>query len=95
MEREACVCDHGLEISDLCAEIIIIITSYVFSFRMVFLLEGSTRFFTDKRNQLNTRLRKTYDVATLTPLPPLLYFSTTYALVRGDYYLLQIFYFHF
>ena len=24
MEREACVCDHGLERSDLCAEIIII-----------------------------------------------------------------------
>ena len=23
MEREACVCDHGLERSDLCAEIII------------------------------------------------------------------------
>ena len=26
MEREACVCDHGLERSDLCAEAIIIIT---------------------------------------------------------------------
>ena len=25
MEREACICDHGLERSDLCAEIIIII----------------------------------------------------------------------
>ena len=25
MEREACVCDHRLERSDLCAEIIIII----------------------------------------------------------------------
>ena len=25
MEREACVCDHGLERSDVCAEIIIII----------------------------------------------------------------------
>ena len=25
MEREACVCDHGIERSDLCAEIIIII----------------------------------------------------------------------
>ena len=25
MEREACVCNHGLERSDLCAEIIIII----------------------------------------------------------------------
>ena len=25
MEREACVCDHGSERSDLCAEIIIII----------------------------------------------------------------------
>ena len=25
MEREACVCDHGFEKSDLCAEIIIII----------------------------------------------------------------------
>ena len=25
MEREACVCDHGFEGSDLCAEIIIII----------------------------------------------------------------------
>ena len=27
MEREACVCDHGFERSDLCAEIIIIIIS--------------------------------------------------------------------
>ena len=27
MEREACVCDHGYERSDLCAEIIIIITA--------------------------------------------------------------------
>ena len=26
MEREACVCDHGYERSDLCAEIIIIIS---------------------------------------------------------------------
>ena len=25
MEREACVCDHGFERSDLCAETIIII----------------------------------------------------------------------
>ena len=25
MEREACVCDHGFERSDLCAEIIIIV----------------------------------------------------------------------
>ena len=25
MQREACVCDHGFERSDLCAEIIIII----------------------------------------------------------------------
>ena len=24
MEREACVCDHGFERSDLCAEIIIL-----------------------------------------------------------------------
>ena len=29
MEREACVCDHGYERSDLCAEIIIIIISMV------------------------------------------------------------------
>ena len=28
MEREACVCDHGFERSDLCAEIIIIIIIY-------------------------------------------------------------------
>ena len=25
MEREACVCDHGFERSDLCAEIIILL----------------------------------------------------------------------
>ena len=30
MEREACVCDHGLERSDLCAEIIIIIFLFLF-----------------------------------------------------------------
>ena len=29
MEREACVCDHGFERSDLCAEIIIIIICYM------------------------------------------------------------------
>ena len=27
MEREACVCDHGFERSDLCAEIILIINN--------------------------------------------------------------------
>ena len=31
MEREACVCDHGYERSDLCAEIIIIIIEYLVS----------------------------------------------------------------
>ena len=30
MEREACVCDHGYERSDLCAEIIIIIIIYIY-----------------------------------------------------------------
>ena len=30
MEREACVCDHGYERSDLCAEIIIITYYMVF-----------------------------------------------------------------
>ena len=30
MEREACVCDHGFERSDLCAEIIIIIIISVY-----------------------------------------------------------------
>ena len=30
MEREACVCDHGYERSDLCAEIIIIIINEFF-----------------------------------------------------------------
>ena len=28
MEREACVCDHGFERSDLCAEIVIITISH-------------------------------------------------------------------
>ena len=32
MEREACVCDHGFERSDLCAEIIIIIITQKFDF---------------------------------------------------------------
>ena len=31
MEREACVCDHGFERSDLCAEIIIIIMTIFIS----------------------------------------------------------------
>ena len=31
MEREACVCDHGYERSDLCAEIIIIIIIIIIS----------------------------------------------------------------
>ena len=33
MEREACVCDHGFERSDLCAEIIKIIIILIYSFR--------------------------------------------------------------
>ena len=32
MERKACVCDHGFERSDLCAEIIIIIITGIFYF---------------------------------------------------------------
>ena len=30
MEREACVCDHGFERSDLCVEIIIIIIIFIY-----------------------------------------------------------------
>ena len=33
MEREACVCDHGYERSDLCAEIIIILEDSTFTTR--------------------------------------------------------------
>ena len=33
MEREACVCDHGYERSDLCAEIIIIIIIIIYLIR--------------------------------------------------------------
>ena len=40
MEREACVCDHGFERSDLCAEIIII--SYYINWSMT-TCQGSTR----------------------------------------------------
>ena len=32
MEREACVCDHGFERSDFCAEIIIIIIIIIITF---------------------------------------------------------------
>ena len=35
MEREACVCDHGYERSDLCAEIIIIIIISLFSLELL------------------------------------------------------------
>ena len=41
MEREACVCDHGYERSDLCAEIIIIITyihTYIHTYIEVFVI---------------------------------------------------------
>ena len=43
MEREACVCDHGYERSDLCAEIIIIII-IILSELVIFrnLLPGTT-----------------------------------------------------
>ena len=37
MEREACVCDHGFERSDLCAEIIIIIIIHSFQFELHFI----------------------------------------------------------
>ena len=39
MEREACVCDHGFEISDLCAEIIII-NSRSYKLRIDYLIRG-------------------------------------------------------
>ena len=32
MEREACVCDHGFEGSDFCAEIILIIINFLEKF---------------------------------------------------------------
>ena len=35
MEREACVCDHGFERSDLCAEIILIIIIIIITVRTV------------------------------------------------------------
>ena len=35
MEREACVCDHGLERSDLCAEILIIVIRIIISSRLL------------------------------------------------------------
>ena len=37
MEREACVCDHGFERSDLCAEIIIIIKIMDLVFQVIWL----------------------------------------------------------
>ena len=52
MEREACVCDHGYERSDLCAEIIIIIIinsmgsrllAYIFYFLWSFLVQDFRR----------------------------------------------------
>ena len=38
MEREACVCDHGLERSDLCAEIIIIIISTFWIMKITYIV---------------------------------------------------------
>ena len=35
MEREACVCDHGFERSDLCAEIILIIIIIIIIYQNV------------------------------------------------------------
>ena len=48
MEREACVCDHGFERSDLCVEIIIIIiitvltvTTKISNYQLLLLLHTS------------------------------------------------------
>ena len=38
MEREACVCDHGFERSDLCAEIIIIIIIIIITILMYYIV---------------------------------------------------------
>ena len=45
MEREACVCDHGFERSDLCAEMIIIIIIIIIMYPFFSCLQtgGSTR----------------------------------------------------
>ena len=45
MEREACVCDHGYERSDLCAEIIIIII-----IRLGFYLKSKIGLISDFKN---------------------------------------------
>ena len=42
MEREACVCDHGFERSDLCAEIIIIIIILVLLYAIFIFLNKYT-----------------------------------------------------
>ena len=52
MEREACVCDHGLERSDLCAEIIIIIIIII----IIMLSHRSTRLNTMKKLLCNCSL---------------------------------------
>ena len=44
MEREACVCDHGYERSDLCAEIIIIIIILLTYLIMRYIIQFRTRF---------------------------------------------------
>ena len=41
MEREACVCDHRLERSDLCAEIIIIIKIIIITVTLPWLKRAS------------------------------------------------------
>ena len=57
MEREACVCDHGFERSDLCAEIIIIIIIYhVFSKTALYLLVVLCR--CSKRNPAAARFQR-------------------------------------
>ena len=42
MEREACVCDHGFERSNLCAEIIIIIILNLIPFAFTYITCKST-----------------------------------------------------
>ena len=84
MEREACVCDHGFERSDLCAEIIIIIiiiipyNSLYEGFRTTKLrpscynLLGSDTIVHHNRRVTTDRLACKRQIAHFSPLKPVL-----------------------
>ena len=77
MEREACVCDHGYERSDLCAEIIIIIIMRLYKQCTDQYQNGSSNLLTRNREQTRSTRKQTAQSPVDVVLPHDCYYDIT------------------